>query len=322
MHRRNFIKGAAGAAVAWPLAARAQQAWKVHRVGMLRIGSPPPSFLEPFRKGLRELGYVEEQNIVIEYGLAKSAAQLPEVAAALMRKKIDVLVASGTPSVMPARDAAGATPVVFVAAVDPVATGLAASLPRPGGNITGVSAVYADVTGKRLQLLKEVLPNLSAVAILVRAASPATTQHVREAGDAARFLGLALHVVSVSDPSELEEALAAAKAAGALLVMDDAVFTEHRGRIAELALKNRLATMSGLRESADSGGLMSYGLDYGALYYSAAKQVHLILKGAKPADLPIEQPTQFELVINLKTAQALNLEMPATLLARANEVIE
>jgi putative ABC transport system substrate-binding protein len=322
MRRREFITLVGSAALGCPIPARAQQAGKVHRIGFLRVGPPPPSFIEPFRKGLRELGYVEGQSIVIEYGLAKTAAQLPDVVAELIRKKVDVLVASGTPSVMSARNAAGTTPVVFVAAIDPVATGLAASLARPGGNITGVSAVHAEVTGKRLQLLQEVLPRLATVAILVRAASPASAQYVKEAGDGARVLGLALQVVSVGGPSELEEALAAAKAAGALLVVDDAVFTEQRIRIAELALKNRLAAMSGLRETVDAGGLMSYGPHYGALYYRAARHVHEILKGAKPADLPIEQPTQFELVINLKTAKALDLEMPATLLTRADEVIE
>ena len=161
MRRRNFIILVGGAAAGWPIAAAAQQAGKVHRIGFLRVGPPPARFIEPFRKGLRELGYVEGQNITIEYGLAESAAQLPDIAAELVRLKVDVLVASGTPSVMPARNATSTIPVVFVAAIDPVATGLVASLARPGGNVTGVSAVHADVTGKRLQILTELLPKLS-----------------------------------------------------------------------------------------------------------------------------------------------------------------
>jgi len=215
-------------------------------------------------------------------------------------------------------------PVVFVAALDPVATGLAASLARPGGNVTGLSAVHADVTGKRMQMqmLTELLPKLTKLAFLVRETSPATAQYVNEAGAAARTLGIGLQILSVRDPSELEEALGSAHAASALLVVDDAAFTAQRTKIAELALKNRLPTMSGFREMVDAGGLMAYGPHYGDLYRRAATQVHKILNGAKPADLPIEQPTTFELVINLKTANALGLTIPPSILARADEVIE
>jgi putative tryptophan/tyrosine transport system substrate-binding protein len=321
MRRREFIALVSGAA-AMPLAARAQQADKVHRIGLLRVGSPPPSFIEPLKRGLRELGHVEGKSIVIEYGLAKSAAELPEQAAYLIGRKIDVLVASGTPSVMPANNAPGNVPVVFIAALDPVTAGIAASLARPGGKVTGVSAVHADVTGKRLQLLKELMPQLATIAILVRATSPATPQYVQEAESAARALGLALQVASVAEPRELEKALASAQSAGALVTVDDAVFTAQRGNIAELALKNRVATISGLRETVEAGGLLSYGPHYGDLYLRAARHVSEILKGAKPGDLPIEQPTKFELVINLKTAKALGITVPPSLLARADEVIE
>ena len=321
MRRREFI-ALVGAVAGWPIAARAQQAGKVPRIGFLRVGTPPATFIEPFRNGLRELGYVEGASITIEYGIAESVIQLPNIAAELVRLNVSVLVASGTPSVVPARNATSTIPVVFVAAIDPVETGLVASLARPGGNVTGVSAVHADVTGKRLQILTELLPKLSSIALLVRTGSPASSQYVKEAELAARALGVQLHVLSVGGPSEFEAAFSAAGGASALLQVDDAMLTAHRTEIAELALKHRLPTLSGLRETVDAGGLMAYGPHYGDLYRLAARQVHELLKGTKPADLPVEQPTKFELIINLKTAKALGLSVPPTLLARADEVIE
>jgi putative tryptophan/tyrosine transport system substrate-binding protein len=206
--------------------------------------------------------------------------------------------------------------------VDPIAAGVAMSLARPGGNVTGVSAVFADVTGKRIQLLRELLPQLSRTAVLVRAGSAATVQYLREAESAAATLHMELHVLAVRDPSELETAFGSSHRASALLVADDAMFTAHGVRIAQLALKHRLPTAYGFREMVDDGGLFAYGPNYGDLYRHAAVQVHEILKGAKPADLPIEQPTKFELIVNLKTATALGLEVPPTILARADEVIE
>jgi ABC-type uncharacterized transport system substrate-binding protein len=310
------------ALLAAPLAAEAQQTEKTHRIGLLRVGPPPPSFIEPFRQGLRELGYVEGQSIIIEYGLARSVAQLPELATDLLRLKVDVLVASGTPSVVPARNATSTIPVVFVAAIDPVAAGVVASLARPGGNVTGVSAVHADAMGKRLQLLKELLPKASRIAFMVRATSPATAQYVKEAELAAQTLGMQLQILTVRDPADFEGAFGSAQGASALLEVDDAMFTAQRTRIADLALKNRLPTISGLSEMVEAGGLMSYGPHYGDLYRRAAAQVHKILRGAKPADLPVEQPTKFELAINLKTAKALGLTIPQSLLARADEVIQ
>jgi putative ABC transport system substrate-binding protein len=278
--------------------------------------------MEGFRRGLRELGYVEGQTFTIEYGLARNATQLPELAAELVRRKVDVLLASGTPSVLPAKNATHTIPVVFVAAIDPIATGVVTSLARPGGNITGVTAVHADVTGKRLELLKELLPKLSRVALLVRATSPASAQYVKEAGLAAQTLGMQLKVLTVNEPSDFEGAISAAQDSSALLVVDDAVLTTHRDRIAELALKNRIPTMYGLSEMVVVGGLMAYGPHYGNMYYRAADQVHKILKGAKPADLPVEQPMRFELVINLKTAKTLGLSIPQSMLIRADRVIE
>ncbi len=320
MDRRAFL-GVIGLLVA-PAAAEGQERGQIRRIGFLRVGPPPPTFIEPFRQGLREAGYVEGQSLIIEYGSADSVAQLPELASRLLHLRVDVLVASGTPSVVPARNATSTIPVVFVAAIDPVATGVVASLARPGGNVTGVSAVHADAIGKRLQLLKQLLPKASRIAFLVRATSPATGQYVKEAEGAARTLGLKLQIVPVRDPADFEGAFSAAQGASALLQVDDAMLTANRTRIADVALKTRMPTVSGLRETVEAGGLMSYGPHYGDLYRRAAIQVHKILRGAKPADLPVEQPTKFELVMNLKTAKALGLTIPPSLLQRADQVIE
>ena len=304
-----------------PLAGEAQQASKVKRIGFLRVGPPPTTFIEGFRQGLRELGYLEGQNITIEYGLARSVAEVPDVAAELVRLKVDVLVASGTPSVLPARNATSTIPVVFVAAIDPVATGVVASLARPGGNVTGVTAMHADLTGKRLELLKELLPKLSRIAVLVRD-HPGHAQYVQEAELAARTLGAQLQVLAVRDPRDFEGAFSAARGASALLPVDDAVFTAHRTQLAELALKNRLPTMYGLSEAVVAGGLMAYGPHYGDLYRRAATHVDKILKGARPADLPVEQPSKFQLVLNLRTAKALGLTIPQSVLIRVDQVIQ
>jgi putative ABC transport system substrate-binding protein len=320
--RRTFLASAPFGLIAAGRAVRAQTTRKVHRVGILRVGPPPSSFIEPFRERLRELGYAEGESLIIEYGLARSVAQLPELAAELLRLRVDVLVASGTPSVMPARNATSTVPVVFVAAIDPVATGLVASLARPGGNVTGVSAVHADAMGKRVQLLKELLPKASRIALLVRATSPATPQYVQETEVAARTMGMQLQILTVRDADDLDGAFGSAQGTSALLQVDDAMLTAQRARIADLALKNRLPTISGLSETVEAGGLMSYGPHYGDLYRRAASQVHRILTGAKPAALPVEQPTRFELVINLKTAKALGIAISQQMLARADHVIE
>lgn len=301
--------------------AEAQQVGKVNRIGFLRVGPPPTTWIEGFRQGLRELGYLEGQNITIEYGLARSAAQVPDVAAELVRLKVDVLVASGTPSVLPARNATSTIPVVFVAAIDPVATGVTASLARPGGNLTGVTAMHADLTGKRLELLKELLPKLSRIAVLVRD-HPGHAQYVQEAELAARTLGAQLQVLAVRDPRDFEGAFSAARGASALLQVDDAMFTAHRTQLAELALKNRLPTMYGFSDMVEAGGLMAYGPHYEDLYRRAATYVDKILKGRKPADLPVEQPIKFELVISLKTAKQIGLTIPPNLLYRADKVIK
>jgi putative ABC transport system substrate-binding protein len=321
MRRRGFITLLGGAA-AWPLVAQAQQAGKTYRVGFLRVGPPPKSFIEGFRRGLREQGLIEGQNIVIEWGLAPSVAKLPNALAELIRLKVDVLLASGTSSVLLARNAAGTIPVIFVAAVDPVAMGLVPGLARPTGTITGITTVAEELNGKRLQLLQQLIPNLSTVAFLVRTDSPATAEHTKLAERAAGTLGVRLHVIAARDESELERAFPAAQGAGALLVVDDSVFTAQRTKIAELALKNQLPTMYGHRDMVLAGGLMTYGPDYRDLYRRAADHVHKILRGVRPSDLPVEQPTKFEFILNLKTAKAIGLKIPESFMLRADEVIE
>jgi len=317
--RRTFLAGTGAVLLAAPLAVEAQQ---VKRIGFLRVGPPPEQFIAGFRQGLREQGLTEGQNVVIELGLAGSVAQLPDTLVGLMRLNVDVLVASGTSSVLLTREAAGKIPVVFVAAVDPVAMGLVKSLARPGGTVTGITALAEELDGKRLQLLQQLIPNLSSVAFLVRAGSPATPEHTKQVERAAGTLGLRLQVIAARDRNELEKGMSAARGAAALLVVDDSVFTTQRAKIAELALKNRLPTMYGHRDMVRAGGLVAYGPEYGDLYRRAAEYVQKILHGAKPADLPIEQPTKFELVINLKTAKALGLTIPLSLLRRADEVIQ
>jgi putative ABC transport system substrate-binding protein len=320
MSRRWFLwTVSASLLIAPPGAGWAQQ---VKRIGFLRVGSPPEEFIAGFRQGLREQGLTEGQNVVIEWGLAESEARLSDALAGLMRLKVDLLVASGTPSVLLTRNAARMTPVVFVAAVDPVAMGLVKTLARPGGTVTGITAVAEELNGKRLELLQQLLPNFSSVAFLVRVGSPATPEHTKEAERAARSLGVRLQVVAARDDHDLDRAVSAARGAEALLVVDDAVFTTQRTKIAELALKNRLPTMYGHRAMVQAGGLMTYGPDYGDLYRRAAEYVQKILKGTRPGDLPVEQPTKHELVINLKTARSLGLTIPPSLLVRADHVIQ
>jgi putative ABC transport system substrate-binding protein len=320
MRRREFI--ILLVMMATPIAALAQQPGKIRRIGFLRVGPPPPAFIESFRQGLRELGYLEGQHFIIEYGLAESVAQIPDAARELVRRRVDIIVASGTPSVLPARDAAGQTPVVFVATIDPVATGLVTSLARPNNNITGITSISADVIAKRLQMVREFLPKLTKVALLVREPSPDAAQYVRESATATRNLGIELQVEIERDPKDLEGVFVAARGASALLVADDAEFTAHRALIAALALKNQLPIISGLRELAEAGGLMSYGPSFDELYRRAASHVYKILQGGSIADLPIEQPVKFDFVLNMRTAKALGLTIPPSLLALADEVIE
>jgi putative ABC transport system substrate-binding protein len=322
MRRREFITLVGGAAATWPLAALAQQAGKVRRIGFLRVGPPPAAFIGGFQKGLREQGLVEGQHFVIEYAIAQNSAQVFKAATELVERKVDIIIASGTPSVLPAADAAGQIPVVFVATLDPVATGLVTSLARPGRNVTGMTSISGDLIAKRLELIRELLPKLTRVAILVREASPTAAQYVHETQAAARNLGIELQIVSERDPNDLDGMFATLQGLSALVVADDAEFTADRARIAELALKSRLPTISGLREMVEAGGLLAYGASFGELYRRAASHVYKILQGVNPADLPVEQPAKFEFVLNMRTAKALGLTVPPTLLARADELIE
>jgi putative ABC transport system substrate-binding protein len=321
MRRRDFITLLGGAA-AWPLAARAQQRERMRRIGFLRVGEPPVSFIDGFRRGLRELGFIEGQHFIIEYGLTQSAAEMPAAAAELVRRKVDIIVASGTPSAFPARDAAGQIPVVFVGTFDPVATGLVASLAKPGGSITGATSISGDVIAKRLQMMKELLPKLTRIAILVRESSPTAAQYVLESETAARNLGIDLQIENERTPDDLDRIFVAVQGSRALVVADDAEFTAYRAQIAELAFRHQLPIISGLRELVEAGGLMAYGASFGELYRRAGSHVYKILQGANPADLPVEQPTKFEFVLNMRTAKALGLTIPASLLALADEVIE
>jgi ABC-type uncharacterized transport system substrate-binding protein len=310
-----------------PLAAEAQQAKNMHRIGTLSaLGTTPGRnpFVEAFLEGMRALGYVEGQHFVLEYRGAEGQFEgFPDLAAELVRLKVEVIVAQGTPAALAAKHATTTIPIVMVGVGDPVGSGLVASLARPGGNITGLSLQAAELVGKQLEFLKDMLPTVSHVAILWNPANPANTLMVREADRAAQALGVQLHRMEVRGPDAFDSAFAAMTSAhaGALLVMGDAMFFQHRSRLAELAAMSRLPTMHNIRPFAEAGGLMAYGPSPGVSRRRAAVYVDKLLKGAKPADLPVEQPTKFHLVLNLKTAQALGITMPPSLLFLADEVI-
>jgi putative tryptophan/tyrosine transport system substrate-binding protein len=315
-----------------PLAAEAPQPTKVHRIGSLIAGFPPSEpdsrdpIVEDFRQGLRDLGYVEGQNIVIEYRYAEGRAeQLPDLAAELVRLKVDVIVAGGTAAIRAVQHATRTIPIVMAVAYDPVGEGLVASLARPGGNITGLSWLGAELPEKRLDLLKETVPQLSRIAVLANPANPAYEPQMNNLTGAARALGLQLQVMGVRRADELDTAFAVMSRAGAdaLIMLEDSLLLSGlRGRAVDLAAKHRLPAMYGWRRHVDAGGLMSYGPSMRDMQRRAAVYVDKILKGTKPADLPVEQPTKFELVINLKTAKALGLTIPPTLLFQADEVIQ
>jgi putative ABC transport system substrate-binding protein len=288
--RRAFLYGAM-AVLAVPRTAETQQTGRIYRLGFLRNGPPPETFVEGLRQGLRELGYVEGQHISIEYGLARSADELPPAAARLVSLKVDVILASGTPPVPVAKSATKTIPIVFVASIDPVATGVVASLARPGGNVTGLAGIHADLMGKRLELLGEAVHKLSRVAVLSHATNPGNAEYVRQTELAARALGVQVQLLAVRDAGDFERVFSEARGASAVIQLDDVIFTSHRRQVVELAARYRLATMYGFKEFVDAGGLMAYGPDYPHLYRRAAASVDKSLKGVKPADLPIEQPT-------------------------------
>jgi putative ABC transport system substrate-binding protein len=310
-----------------PPAAGAQQPAKVPRVGYLFsfTAAEGRHLWEACRQGLRELGYVEGQNILLEPRWAEGRHErLPDLVADLVRLKVDVLVAAATPASLAAKAATSSIPVVLVAVADPVRSGLVASMARPGGNFTGLSLLTRELSGKRLELLKESVPKLSRVAALLNPDNHANAIVLEETQVAARQLGTQLHPLEVRDPGQLEAAFEAATRAraGALLVFDDPVLWSYRARIVALAAKRRLPAMYGYREFVDAGGLMSYGPNRPDHYRRTAFYVDKILKGAKPADLPVEQPMRFELAINLKTAKTLGLTIPRSVLTLADQVIQ
>ncbi len=313
---------------AMPLAAKAQEAAKVHRIGYLSSDlAGSPYMTEGFRQGLRDLGYVEGRSVVIETRDAdRKLERLPALAAELVALKVDVIVVGGTVAALAAKQATRTLPIVFVSAIDPVADGLVISLARPDGNVTGLSTLAPELIGKRLENLNRAVPGLSLVAVLWQpgALRERTEKDLRKGAEvAARALGMRLHFVEARGPDDFNRAFSEmTKArAGALMVLGGTMFLTERRHLVDLAAKNRLPAMYGLREYVDAGGLMCYGPNNADMFRRAATYVDKILKGAKPADLPVEQPTKFELVINLKTANALGLTIPPSLLQRA-EVIQ
>jgi putative tryptophan/tyrosine transport system substrate-binding protein len=313
------------------IAAGAQQATKVHRIGWLSTDFPPPASTsqareEAFRQGLRALGYVEGQNLVLAFRYAQgSAERLPDLAAELVRLPVEVLVAGGGPAIRAAQHATRTIPIVMAGTGDPVARGFIASLARPGGNITGLSLLMAELPGKRLELLKETVPQSTRIAVLENPANPGHKPQLHNLAVTARTLELHLHVVEVRNADELDPAFAAMTQTGvdALIVFGDTLLLDSlRGRTIDLAARHHLPAMYDWREIVVAGGLMSYGPSLSDMHRRAAVYVDKLLQGAKPADLPVEQPTKFELVINLKTAQAIGLTMPPTLLFQADEVLK
>jgi putative ABC transport system substrate-binding protein len=311
-----------------PFLAVAQPVEPVRRIGMLRSGSAqePDRSVEAFRQGLRDLGWVEGQNLVIESRWAEGKDErLPALAAELVRLQVAVIVAGGPPAIRAAQHATRTIPIVMTGTADPVGEGFVASLAQPGGNITGVSLLMMELPGKRLELLKEIVPQSTRVAVLANPAFAVNTLYLRNLTVAAQALGLHLHVVAVRRADELDAAFAAITRAGAdalMVLSDPALMDSLRGRVADLAATHRLPAMYNWKMYVEAGGLMSYGPSLPERHRRAATYVDKILKGAKPADLPVEQPTQFELVLNLKTAKALGITVSPSLLLLADEVIQ
>src|SRR5580700_1310094 len=321
MRRREFIGLLGVAAAVRPLAAHAQQP-KIPTVGALVIGNiNPEQFWREFRQGLRDLGYVEGQNIRFEFRSAEGHLdRLPELAAELVRLKIDIIVTWFTPTTQAAKQATLEIPIVMAETGDPIGTGLVASLPRPGGNVTGIASATAELAGKSVQLIRDMLPSARRVTALANATDPFSKPFLEQIQLGGEATGTAINPIRISNNEELESAFAAMERD-----RPDAIIVQPSlpsRRAAELALQHRVPAVSVPRWFADEGGLMSYSAIYADLFRKAAVYVDKILKGAQPADLPVEQPTRFQLVINMKTAKALGITVPATLLARADEVIE
>jgi putative ABC transport system substrate-binding protein len=326
LDRRAFL-GALGL-LATPLTAAAQPAGKVPRIGVLgpRTSTDGARYLDPFRRGMRELGWVEGQNILIEYRWAEGRSErIPGLAAELVRLNVDVIFAGTTAMTVAAREATSTIPIVMATGGDPVAIGLVASLARPGGNVTGLSfSVGSETFAKQIELLKETVPTVRRVAMLFNPANPSNRRAVDRVRDAARSVGVSLQVLEVRAPDDFERAFAmmARARAEALLVVADSILSFHRSRLQDFVVRSRLPAIYGLREHVEGGGLMSYAADVRDNFRRAAGYVDKILKGARPGDLPVEQPTKFELVINLKAAKALGFTIPPSLLQRADQVID
>ena len=313
--------------LAAPLAAEAQQAGKVYRVGFLGNSSAAleANLVGPFREGLRELGYVEGRNIVIEYRWAEGKYErFPALIAELAALNVDVIVTAGTPAALAVKRTTPSIPLVMAAVGDPIGVGLVASLARPGGNVTGLSAIAPELEGKRLELLREVVPKLSHIAVLWNPDNPFHAGSLKETRAAAQVLGIKAQLVGVRISEEFPAAFAAIvrERPGALLVLADRIFLHNRARIVDFGAKHRLPGVYPYRELVEAGGLMSFGPSYPGMHRRAAHYVDKILKGSKPADLPVEQPATFELIINLKAAKALGLTIQPSLLQRADELIQ
>jgi ABC-type uncharacterized transport system substrate-binding protein len=326
MKRRDFITLLGGTAVAWPLAARAQQPGKLPTIGFLgqSTRSAATEWVAAFVQRLRELGWIEGRNVAIDYRWGEGRSErAAEIAAQFVRHKVDIIVTSGTPQVLAAKQATSVIPIVFATAGDPVGSGLVASLARPGGNVTGLSNQIADTTGKRLELLREAIPSLRRLAIMGNVGNPFTVLELGEVQAVARTLGLEVATLEIRRGQDIAPAFEAFKGrVDALYVCTDALVNTNRIRINTSALGARLPTVYGSRDYVEAGGLMSYGPNFPDLFRRAADYVDKILHGAKPADIPVEQPTKFDLVVNLTTAKALGIEIPPMLLSRADEVIE
>jgi putative ABC transport system substrate-binding protein len=325
MDRRRFLLTSLAAALAAPLAAEAQPAGKAAHVGYLTTGERLGPLGNVFKEALKELGWVEGQNLAIEYRFAgERYEQLAALAADLVRIKVDVIFAASAPAAHAAKEAASTIPVVFHTLNDPVRSGLVASFARPGGNMTGNAGLGPELDRKRIELLKELVPSLSRAAVLVNPANPMTPHRLAVIGETGQTLGVRVLVVRASDVKELDTALKATARAkpGGLIVFEDPVFSLHRPRIIDFARSERLIVVYTQTGWAEQGGLIEYAPDQREMYRQAAGYVDRILRGAKPANLPVEQPTKFELVINLKTAKALGLTIPPSLLARADQIIE
>jgi putative ABC transport system substrate-binding protein len=323
LKRREFI-ALLGSAVAWPRAAVAQQP-KVWRIGVLAVAPPTPALLSAFRDGLRGRGYVEGQNLSIDVRWPQGTFEHdPSPVAELIDSNVDVIVAQGTPTVIAVRHATSTIPIVMVAVGDPVGFGFIASLARPGGNITGLTNIAVDLSAKLMEVFAELVPGMKRIGVVRNPNNPAATVMLRETEDAIRKLNMQVEVVDAQTSNEFERAFAqlSAKSADGVVLLADATVIEHRRRIAELAQSARLPTACLRRESVDAGGLLSYGPDINNEFRQAAFYVDRILKGEKPADLPVMQPTKIELVINLKTAKALGLTVPLIMQMTADELIE